>query len=635
MKRLSLIVMLIIAILSVQVIAQVKPTGKVKVDPRTKFRINKFKTGKALATVPSTQAKTARETDIMLNTGDPQGTGRGQPQIIKSAQYDNNELACTETLSSLSNTITEYTMLDDNLATNIYPGQLIDGFELIKSGTYKNYTLPANFKRMPYKVEFTEFNRTDGKPMPTPPLVNDIDGDGSFDKSDYQTARGSFMTQLGNTKPSVSTFFQFAEIYSEQQFETEVGVTLSAGISDAAMALLTGVPAGIDLDVDVNTSSNSTEKKSRLLAMAIHEYYDAAVIPTNDNYKTLIEPTANNQLPQTLAYVKSVTYGAIGFVMFESNSTMSELKSAVSVALGVDIGIGDLIDGGHVDASVSASSKEKFSQTKIKMTTFGIGLNGSQPQDVTNIQTVKTWMLGFTPFGNNNPGKPIKFVLKYINTDDLCSVTYRANVISKTCTQKPPSGFKYDVKLKLAKIEAVKVDEGWGGDDTEDLFGRIYLSKSVVGNSKLESKFTHQPNLNKPGEWDYAHTFFHYKESSPFQIAKGKVPVNDPNGEKIIATNQSYDAVKKMQVAIGYTLKDKEINTPKYVCKECDTDNNRVPTPIGEVQLSSINAATPNEWTPLKFGTDNFFEMNFFEEGKDREDGSHIRAWLQIFVKKK
>ncbi|MBK9402061.1 MAG: hypothetical protein IPN36_14810 [Bacteroidetes bacterium] len=152
-------------------------------------------------------------------------------------------------------------MLDNNLVNNIYPGQLIDGFELVKSGTYKNYTLPDNFKRMPYKVEFAEFNRTDGKPMPVPPLINDVDGDGSFDKTDYLTARGNFMTQLGNTKPSVNTFFRFSEINSQQQFEAELGITLSAGISAEAMALLTGVPAGIDIDVEVNSSSKSNVKK--------------------------------------------------------------------------------------------------------------------------------------------------------------------------------------------------------------------------------------------------------------------------------------------------------------------------------------------------------------------------------------
>ncbi|MBK9402060.1 MAG: hypothetical protein IPN36_14805 [Bacteroidetes bacterium] len=96
------------------------------------------------------------------------------------------------------------------------------------------------------------------------------------------------------------------------------------------------------------------------MAMAIHEYYDAIVTPSNDNFRTLVDPISNNQLPQTLTYVKSVTYGAIGFLMFESNSTMSELKQSVSAALGVDVGIGDLVDGGHVDVSVDTESKKVY-----------------------------------------------------------------------------------------------------------------------------------------------------------------------------------------------------------------------------------------------------------------------------------
>ncbi|MBK9402059.1 MAG: hypothetical protein IPN36_14800 [Bacteroidetes bacterium] len=249
---------------------------------------------------------------------------------------------------------------------------------------------------------------------------------------------------------------------------------------------------------------------------------------------------------------------------------------------------------------------------------------------------MKRWILNFSPFSNGSYGKPIKFALKYINTDDICSISYSTKIASKTCTKKPPSDYRYDVKLKLVKMEAVKVDEGFGGDDTEDLFGRIYVSKSVVGSSKLETKFS-APNPTKPGsmgEVNYAHSFFHYKESSPFKIRKGSVSINDSDGEKILATNQSYDAVKKMQLAIGYSLKDKEINTPVYKCHGCNDEDERVPTPLGAAQLSSINSATPNEWNALKFGEDKYFEMNFYEDGKNRE-GSHIRAWFQLQVRPK
>lgn len=611
--------------------AQSNSTKKKNVPYSLEF-LNLQKRGHKLVKINNSRITTPTGTEISLNRGEIETSPR-RTIPIKESSYSDSQLTCLENLEKLENNIGIFTALDASLSANIYPGQLMDGLSFARNGTFRPYVLPSSFQRMPYKVSFSEFLRTDGLPLPVSPRIEDIDSDGSFDKTDYLTARGNYMTQLGGTLPSVSSYIQFHEINSLQQVESELGITINAGISPEAMALFTGLPLGIDVNVNVNSSSNSQVKRSRLLAMVIHEYYNASVVPSNDNYQTLIDPIANNSIPQSVAYVKSVIYGAMGFVMFESSGTMDELKNAVSVGLGINLGIGEIIDAGNLNVSVDTESRRRFESSSISVRAYGIGLNGTQPRDVSSISSIKEWMLNFTPFSNGNYGQPIKFIMNYINNDDLCTITYRTNIVSKTCNQKPRTAYSYDVKLKLAKIEGVKVVEA-PFDYEEDLFGKVYLTRSKVG-STVKRTTTRKVkvgniNVNIP---QYPYLFFDRSENSPLLVAQG--PKEVTNKEIVIATNKSYNDLKNMSISLGYWLKDKDVFTPEYECQDCTTSNERVPTPLGATQLSSINSAEPDgDWVPLKYGKSNFFQMNFFEKSTNRQ-GSHIRFYFQIWVRAK
>ncbi|MBK9402062.1 MAG: hypothetical protein IPN36_14815 [Bacteroidetes bacterium] len=99
MKKALLIGVLILIAISFQVKAQVKPIVKQKNDKNSAVRVIKFKTGKAFTTLPSTKAKTIKGTEIELNTGDLNSTGLRKTEPIKSSQYEDNQLNCTESLS--------------------------------------------------------------------------------------------------------------------------------------------------------------------------------------------------------------------------------------------------------------------------------------------------------------------------------------------------------------------------------------------------------------------------------------------------------------------------------------------------------------------------------------------------------
>lgn len=616
--------------LGTQIYAQ-KITIKKKKTSYSFELLSHYKLGKLLLKINNDKITTPTGSEISLNRGDAEAEPR-KTTPVRQNDYTENNLACEENVEKLENNIGIFTALEASLNANIYPGQLMDGLEFARSGAFKTYILPSPFRRMPYKVSFNDFLRTDGKPLPLSPRIEDIDNDGSFDRTDYITARGNYMTQLGGTLPSVSSYIQFYEISSLQQVESELGITINAGISPEAMALFTGVPVGINANVDVSSSANSQVKRSRLLAMVVHEYYNASVVPTNDNFATLIDPTVNTNIPQSVAYVKSVIYGSMGFIMFESSGTMDELKNAVSAGLGVNVGIGEIIDAGELNVDVDTKSRRIFESSSISVKAYGIGLNGNKPRDVTSISSIKEWMLNFTPFSNGNYGQPIKFIMNYINNDDLCTITYRTNIASKTCNKKSFSDYKYDVKIKLAKIEGVKLAEL---DDAEDLFGEVYLKKSKVGRTTYEPKYkTVKIGYTDVRVLEYPYSFFDRSRERPLSVTKDSRDVIGK--EKIIGTNKSYNDLKSMSIHLGYRLKDKELFfNPEYECKDCTTSDVRVPTPLGEKQLFSLNKVIANgEWVPLKYGGDDYFEMNFYERGQNWK-GSHIRFWFQILVKAK
>lgn len=182
---------------------------------------------------------------------------------------------------------------------------------------------------------------------------------------------------------------------------------------------------------------------------------------------------------------------------------------------------------------------------------------------------------------------------------------------------------RYDLKIVLRTIEAVKVDEGFKpGDNEEDLFGAIYVDRykfgSLTGDFQRDEKVFWSA---KPRSLE------HIGKNSPKKIEK----------EILIANNLSFDDLINGELVIDGQLADDDPLIPQY---ECDCERNpsnsadierRIRFNYEKTKASILRLQRGSGFKAIDFGKDKYFEMNFFEVNKDRQ-GSHIRFWFQILV---
>ncbi len=166
----------------------------------------------------------------------------------------------------------------------------------------------------------------------------------------------------------------------------------------------------------------------------------------------------------------------------------------------------------------------------------------------------------------------------------------------------PPSTEKrYDVKIVLTKIQAVKVDEGLKlGDNEEDLWGQVYLDRykfgSKTGDYKADEKVFWKIGWQNPE---------HIGVNSPKKIDK----------EILIVQNVTYNELINGIIVIDGQMRDNEAVVdgigPEY---ECDCERN--PGNSNDIErriklnysktIASINKLEVGKgFSAVEFGDDN------------------------------
>ncbi|MBK9321053.1 MAG: hypothetical protein IPM91_21135 [Bacteroidetes bacterium] len=225
MNKVFFILALLIGALSVQVIGQVKPKIQGKNMTRAFQQFNHLKTGKPIKPTESIKSKTPiAQTEVILNTGDPVMIPK-QPRLISETPKNINNFNCTErTYSFESMPVWAFNPLDKVLFESIYPGQIIDAADLLKSKAPSDFPLPAKYTRKPYQLEYVGFDKLNGKAFTVPIVKDDNDHfPATIQKMDWKVAHDNFFVQIGNTKPTVNSYIEYKEIHSLQQIETELG----------------------------------------------------------------------------------------------------------------------------------------------------------------------------------------------------------------------------------------------------------------------------------------------------------------------------------------------------------------------------------------------------------------------------
>lgn len=163
------------------------------------------------------------------------------------------------------------------------------------------------------------------------------------------------------------------------------------------------------------------------------------------------------------------------------------------------------------------------------------------------------------------------------------------------------SNLKFDVDLELDHMVVKNVKDL---DGTEDLFGSLYLRKGFTINSKeiWDSIFWKKED--------------HLANNNPFRTGTYQLDV-----KKNIFRGLTLNELKQLSLLMMGRLLDHELggfgNLP-FRCVECSLSSEFRSRLISFVELSStqnsINALVDNGLPQaLKFGSDSFFEMNYYE----------------------
>jgi hypothetical protein len=205
-----------------------------------------------------------------------------------------------------------------------------------------------------------------------------------------------------------------------------------------------------------------------------------------------------------------------------------------------------------------------------------------------------------------------------------CSGSERKANASALCA------LRFDVDLELDHFVVRKVRDL---DGTEDLFGKIqFLDLKAFDRARRLA--TDPPSdatksiTDDITFWRRSHTA---ARTSGFQ--NGPVTVNK---RVTIATDLSFDELRSIELQVGGNLSDDEglFNPRVFQCHECQSGSGVRTIRFGELPstLTSIHAlVNDGTYQDLRFGSDKFFELNFYESG-NQNDGWEQFLW-KVWVK--
>lgn len=204
------------------------------------------------------------------------------------------------------------------------------------------------------------------------------------------------------------------------------------------------------------------------------------------------------------------------------------------------------------------------------------------------------------------------------------------------------SRLRFDVDLELSKFELENVSDF---DGTEDLFGRFDLrllttSSRMPGGSLLTSR-------TLTSGWN----FWSRNETNPVHWLNGTASISERS--VTLAQYLTFEELRHIEVTIGGELFDEEglFNPRVFQCQDCVQCRNRDCDECRDCDefsadyrlrvtrfinnpttLASINNLSDNStFQALKFGSDRFFEMNYYESGNP--DDGRVKVFWKVRVK--
>lgn len=356
-----------------------------------------------------------------------------ETEVSDPQREGNTEFECFTKTYNGAPGYNELFMLDPTTDV-IYPGAMLKG-ESIPTGEY----ISINADRAPITLS-TSFSNINGRPSVTienPNLISEV--------------RGGIQELLNrevNGATPARLIVDQAEVYSEEHMAIAIGANYK------------GLTKSISGSIDFNRSV----KKNTYVLKFIQKYFtldlDTPGKSPSDLFTDL--PSIESLGSTSPVYVSTVTYGRMVLYTVESDSTITQVRTAFDAA--ISAGFDGSIDG-------SGSYETLFQSSTVKATVIG-GSGASATQVINGPQGVYNVISEGGNYSKDSPGAPLAYKLRYVREGfPVAKVVLATEYQVRSCDLAYPQ-FKVTINnLNVAQFPTVGGEgphlEIWGSVNAE------------------------------------------------------------------------------------------------------------------------------------------------------------------------
>jgi hypothetical protein len=349
-------------------------------------------------------------------------------------------------------------------------------------------------------------------------------------------------------------------------------------------------------EANINSTLDISSDKQNYTAIYKEENYSEKL----DMTSKLIDTENPN-----LVYVSEVVYGKLGFFDYSTNANLLKFGLKADGSFNYN--------GAQLSSNLEVNAMQSDEEGEITSLLFGSKSNSQIPTDKD----------AFIRWANETPSTnslvPVGFVLKFVDDNSTAYFVTSGTEPVQVCAPKPTGNRRYDVKIKLSKLDLNGVCEGLF-DDTEDLWGKQSITYiGTISNGKSVTKLTDDKVMWEKSEKQA--TTNNFKDKDTLTI----------NTEYVLK-NLTEEEIKNLNIWFGGKIYDYEpTGSPKYNCKNCSEpqDNpfkRKFRVKENQETINSIDQLELNkEYKKLTTGDDMILIYN--------ECNSKVKLYYEIYAK--
>lgn len=360
----------------------------------------------------------------------------------------------------------------------IYPGAMLKG-ETIPTGEYSR----INADRAPITMSISLSN-INGSPSVTIDNPNNL--------SEVRQGINELLNREVTGATPAQLIIEESEVYSEQQ----LAIALGANYRDKTK------------DISGSFDFNSTTVKRKYVLKFIQKYFtldlDSPGKMPSDLFTNL--PSVESLGATNPVYVSSVTYGRMVLYTIESESSISEIKSAFDAA----------IDAGkrEGDFELDVDSKEILEKSSIKAIIIGgSGASAAQTIGGDSLSKIYDFIAEGGNYSQDSPGAPLAYKLSYVREGfPAARVVLATEYQVRNCDLAYP---QYELKL-------VRID---GPTFARELYGNLEIRMWSDANNDFVRSNSNNPGVDNAW-WNRENSSaerVNVKKSDPYDFDEGKI----------------------------------------------------------------------------------------------------------------